>query len=411
MSERVPVVLAGGEGARLWPLSRASRPKPFLPLLVDGRSPFQAALLAASQLGSPVVVCHAEHRFLAAEQARQLGVRATLILEPSHKGDAVAVLAAGLRAPPDATLVVLPAEVPPEDLQGLVARCRASHPERWVTAVRAGSAAVDLVPNRIFRQILEVASGAAGAAIRRAMDGVRVDLDFLRVDEAAWEESPLVELCRLREEGEAAQVEVEVPARTSDLAGLHEASPRDADANALSGDVVALGARGCLARADARLVVLLDVEDLAVLETPDAVLVAPVSAGERVRAVVGALEAAGRSEAREHVRALRPWGSFARIGAGDRWQAKRIVVEPGGALSLQRHQHRAEHWVVVRGRARITRGDEVVELGVDESTYIPRGVVHRLENPGQEPLVVVEVQTGDRLDEEDIERLEDRYGR
>ena len=177
------------------------------------------------------------------------------------------------------------------------------------------------------------------------------------------------------------------------------------------GDVALIGSRGCLVRSGSRLVTVVDGTDLAVIETADAVLVAPVAAGDRVRDLVALLETQDRVEAQLTPRVLRPWGAFEAIGEGVRWRAKRIVVQPGQALSLQRHEHRAEHWVVVRGTARVRRGDEVVDIGVDASTYIPRGTVHRLENPGDEPLVVVEVQTGDRLVEDDIERLEDRYGR
>lgn len=405
MSRLVPVVLAGGNGARLWPLSRRSRPKPFLPLLDRGESAFQSALRSAATFGKPLAICRQEHRFLAREQLRAIGVEATLVLEPTPKGGGAAIGLAACRVDPDDALLVLPAEPFAEAPEvGAV--------DGWRVG-RAGERVVwDLVPSQLVRStISHLAGQPAVAMLARLAGGATPDLDFYRLSEEEWSAVPHLGAEVVRRAAGAITVPLETASALSDLQGLFEQGEADRAGNVVSGDAVIMGSKRCLVRSESRLVTLLDVADLAVVETADAVLVAPRTAGPRVRALLAELESAERSEAGEHHRVLRPWGSFEAIGQGPRWKAKRIVVDPGHALSLQRHNHRAEHWVVVRGTARIERGGERFELGVDASTYIPRGTVHRLENAGSEPLVLIEVQTGDRLDESDIERLDDRYGR
>lgn len=401
----LPVVLAGGNGVRLWPLSRASHPKPYLPLLEDGESPFQAAVRVAAAFGEPLVIGRDAHRFLAAEQLA--GLAATLVLEPEPRGGGAAVGLAACLAPDDAVLLVIPSECP----GSLPAAEEVHGGEDWRVG-RDGAVVVwDRVPARLVREgIADLLGEAAVEALRRAAH-TRRDLSFERVDARAWEGVPHLDLELLRRHAGAREVAATCGPHRPDWRAVHRLAGADAQDNVLIGDARAVGASGCLVHAQERLVTVLDVEGLAVIETADAVLVAPLEAADRVRDLVALLETEDRVEVDTPRRVLRPWGAFERIGRGSRWLAKQIVVRPGEALSLQRHHHRAEHWVVVRGRARITRGDEVIELGVDASTYIPRGVVHRLENPGEEPLVIVEVQTGDRLEEEDIERLEDRYGR
>lgn len=405
------VVLAGGDGERLWPLSRRDRPRAFLPLA--GPSPLQAAVTLGQSVGDVLVVCRDEHRFIAAEQLRESAGSATLLLEPCPRGDGAALALALSHAPTDAVLVVLPAETPAETLGPAidVAVHAARAHGRWTTMVADERVLADVVRREDVEAVLQrVAPGVVDAA-RQAYAGRRRDLDFVRVDEAAWEASGTLALEALRAAGGATRRAVQAGHGLHSLADLGSVGTPDDGGNVLAGDVVCIGSSRNVVRAADRLVALVDVQDLVVVETADAVLVAPADVGDRVRDVVAALHRMQRDEVHRHRRTLRPWGAFERLAEGARWQAKRIVVEPGGALSLQRHKERAEHWVVVRGRARITRGDDVVELTVDESTYIPRGVLHRLENASDEPLEIVEIQTGDRLDEADIERVEDRYGR
>lgn len=404
MTTTQPVVLAGGNGVRLWPLSRASQPKPFLPLLPEGVSPFQAALRAAGQWGDPLVIGRHAHRFLAAEQIRATGLEASLVLEPDPRGGGAALGLAAFLAAADAHLLVLPSEAP-GDLGSV-------QPDATWQVGRDGERVVwDLVPAQAVRDAIAELMGPSAARVLQQAAQTHPDLSFRRVLPGIWAEVPHLDAELLRRSAGARTVQAAAGAQQSDWAAVHAAGTGDDQRNVLVGDAKAIGSTGCLVHANERLVTVLDVHDLAVIETADAVLVAPLQAADRVRDLVSHLDTLDRPEARTPRRVPRPWGAFEAIGEGPRWKAKRIVVQPGQALSLQRHAHRAEHWVVVRGRARIQRGDEVVHLGVDASTYIPRGTLHRLENDGDEPLVIVEVQTGDRLAEDDIERVEDRYGR
>lgn len=405
MSRCVPVVLAGGNGTRLWPSSRAERPKPFLPLLDGGQSPFQVAVTQAAELGPPLVICREDHRFLAREQLKTAGVQATLLLEPSPHGGGAALALAAWWTDPGSVLVVLPAEPLAElPVNG--------DPDRWQVGRADDRAVWDHVgAGAVRRALIALAGPQVNQVMQRLCDALVEDLDFLRVPMGLWHDVPHVGAELLRRAGRAVDVPLAVRPALSDWDALYQRSSPDLDGNVLHGDVVAVGAENCLVRSDSRLVAVLDVADLVVVETADAVLVAPRMAGDRVRELLLDLAEQGRPEASRHHRRYRPWGSFEAIGEGLRWKAKRIVVDPGHALSLQRHEHRAEHWVVVRGQARIRRGDRVFDLEVDASTYIPRGVDHRLENAGSEPLVLIEVQTGDSLDESDIVRLDDRYGR
>ncbi len=389
----VPVVLAGGGGLGLWPLAREDRPRAFV-AREGGSSPFQRAVRRAAGWGRPWVLVRSAHRFLAAEQLRLADVSADLLLEPQARGEGAAMLAAAVRAPGAARLLVLPSAPVHEEvaraLDGLGPAGGAVRRGDRVAGVVAPAGRLVRIAQARFAPTLE--------AITRAVEALHRDLDFLRLDPEAWAGVPTVG---------AAEVLEALDPDWIDLPGPGPASPSAAH----RGDVVAVDATGCRVDAEHGTVALLGVRDLEVRATRDAVLVAHRDASHRVPEVVARLRRDGRGELLQHPRTLRPWGAFERLAEGPRWLAKRIVVAPGQALSLQRHQHRAEHWVVVRGRARVTCGDAVVELRVDQSTYIPRGVAHRLENPGDEPLVVLEVQTGAVLDEADIERLEDRYGR
>ncbi len=259
------------------------------------------------------------------------------------------------------------------------------------------------------------------AACRKAVDAARDDGDFVRLDAAAFAASPADSIDYAVMEKLPAAAELGIPARVvpldvgwSDVGAwdaLWQAIARDADDNAVKGDVWLEDSHGNLVIAEHGLVACIGCEDMVVVETADAVLIAPKARTQEVKTIVGRLKAAGRSEADLHRKVHRPWGWYDSIDSGERFQVKRIVVRPGATLSLQMHHHRAEHWVVVRGTAKVTRGDQVILLGENESTYIPLGVTHRLENPGQIPLEIIEVQSGSYLGEDDIVRFEDNYGR
>ncbi|NMX23532.1 mannose-1-phosphate guanylyltransferase/mannose-6-phosphate isomerase [Dissulfurirhabdus thermomarina] len=465
----VPVILSGGSGTRLWPLSRAAHPKQFLrlgagPSLLRDTVERMAALPGR---GAPVLVCHHRHRFLAAEELRGAGVEdATLILEPAGRNTAPAAACAALEVlraeGDDALLLVSPADHLLEDRAAFAGAVAAGRPaaeagalvtfgvtpagpetgygyirpggegpgpvpvaefvekpdreaaEAYVAAGCLWNSGIFLFRARRYLEELERFAPEILAACREAHARARVDLDFLRLDPEAFGACPSdsIDYAVMERTGDA--VVVPLPARWSDLgswSALWAAGGADRRGNVFEGDVVAEDVRGCLLRAEHRLVAAVGLEDHVVVETADAVLVAPRDRVQEVKALVARLRAEGRGEAETHRRVFRPWGSYEQVDAGDRFQVKRITVKPGARLSLQRHHHRAEHWVVVRGTARITRGDEVLVLTEDQSTYIPLGTVHRLENPGKIPLEIIEVQTGSYLGEDDIVRLEDAYGR
>jgi mannose-1-phosphate guanylyltransferase / mannose-6-phosphate isomerase len=468
----VPVILSGGAGTRLWPLSRELYPKQFLPLVGERTMIQETALRAAGLpgLAGPIVVCNEAHRFLVAEQLRQVGVEPrSILLEPAGRNTAPAVAVAALAAlsggagDGEPLLLVLPADHVLGDVaafhRAVEAAIPAARAGRFVTFgvvptqaetgygyIRqgAGSGAVRPVAEFIekpdaARAKAFVASGEytwnsgmfllpaqgyldelgrldAGmlAACRSAYESAATDLDFVRLDRNAFE------ACRsgsidyaVMEKTTLASV-VPLAAGWSDVgswASLQDALPPDSSGNVTRGDVVAEDANNCLLFSTNRLVAAVGLQDHVVIETKDAVMVAPKQRVQDVKRLVDRMKRAGRSEPGLHREVFRPWGSYDGVDAGPRFQVKRLTVKPGGVLSLQKHRHRAEHWVVVRGTARITRGDDVFMLGENESTYIPAGTVHRIENPGTDTLQIIEVQSGSYLGEDDIERLDDTYGR
>lgn len=466
MSDLQPVLLSGGAGTRLWPLSREAHPKQFL-ALAGGATLLQQAWLRVAPLArrAPLVVANEEHRFLVGEQLRQVGVEhPRILLEPVGRNTAPAIAAAALLAMADGAdplLLVLPSDHVVRDpgafRDAVVAATGAAAEGALVTfGVRprgpeTGYGYIEAAEGEGLRGVLRftekpdadtaaryVASGRhywnSGiflfrasrylgelgayrpdilAAVREAMREVSHDGDFVRMPGDAFAACPAESIdYAVMERTSAARV-MPVEMGWSDLgswASLWEQSGRDADGNALHGDVVVVDSRNCHVHAR-RLVALVGVEDLVVADTDDAVLVARRDRVQRVREVVERLRAEGRSHALRHRQVHRPWGSYDAVDAGERFQVKRIRVRPGGRLSLQSHRHRAEHWVVVSGVARVTRGDEVFELRADESTFIPAGTLHRLENPGTEVLELIEVQTGSYFGEDDIVRYEDAYGR
>ncbi|OZI70849.1 mannose-1-phosphate guanylyltransferase/mannose-6-phosphate isomerase [Bordetella genomosp. 12] len=468
MPQLRPVILVGGTGTRLWPLSRGSYPKQFLPLLGD-LSPLQATCERVAGLDAEpaIFVANEEHRFIVAEQLRQIGQRQpTIMLEPAGRNTAPAIALAALLAQAqgdDPVLLVLPSDHAVTDVDRFQHAVQQAMPAaqagRLVTFgiqptyaetgygyIRAGSTqeGVSQVEAFVEKPDPETAARylASGhyfwnsgmflfrasrylealhahrpdilAACRQAMAAPRQDGDFLRLDEAAFAACPADSIDYAVMERDADVAMVALDAGWSDIgsfASLWQLAPKDDQGNALRGDVLAEGCRDVYAYSSHRLVALLGLEDTVVVETADALLVARRDQLQDVRRIVARLNTAKRSEASAHRLVYRPWGSYDAIDGGERFQVKRIRVAPGARLSLQMHHHRAEHWIVVTGTARVTRGDEVFLLTENQSTYIPLGVKHRLENPGSIDLELIEVQSGPYLGEDDIVRFDDVYGR
>ncbi|ELC7364405.1 mannose-1-phosphate guanylyltransferase/mannose-6-phosphate isomerase [Stenotrophomonas maltophilia] len=466
MSRIQPVILSGGSGTRLWPLSREAYPKQFLPLAGE-LTMLQATWQRVAPIAAhgPLVIANEEHRFVTAEQLQQVGAEpAAIILEPVGRNTAPAIAVAALEATrdgADALLLVLPSDhvitneaafrdavqaaasaaesgklvtfgiVPtgPEtgygyikaaDGQGLRAVERFVEKPDLDTAtgyVSSGqyywNSGMFLFKASRYLQELERFQPAMLAGSRQAWQQARRDADFTRLDKDAFSAVPSDSIDYAVMEKTADAVVIPLDAGWNDVGSwtaLRDVSQQDSDGNAHQGDVIAIDCRNTYAYAQ-RLVALVGLDDVIVVETDDAVLVGKADRMQEVKTVVAKLKAEGRSEATWHRKVYRPWGAYDSIDNGERFQVKRITVKPGGTLSLQMHHHRAEHWIVVSGTAEVTRGNDVILLSENQSTYIPLGVTHRLRNPGKLPLELIEVQSGSYLGEDDIVRFEDTYGR
>ncbi|KFN45096.1 mannose-1-phosphate guanylyltransferase/mannose-6-phosphate isomerase [Arenimonas oryziterrae] len=468
MSELVPVLLSGGSGTRLWPLSREAHPKQFLPLLTEHTLLQDTWLRLRGLPGAeaPLVVANEEHRFLVAEQLQQIGVKpSALILEPVGRNTAPAIAVAALQAMADGSdpvLLVLPSDHVIRDEPAFRAAVLAALP-----AAKAGALVTfGIVPSapetgygyikaakgegvRPVERFVEkpdlatagqyVASGEyfwnSGMfafrasryleelgktqpqmidSARAALTGAKRDADFLRLDKDAFAACPADSIdYAVMEKTDAAQV-LPIDVGWNDVgswSALWEVSAQDATGNAHRGDVMARDCRNTLAMGERRLIAMLGLDDIVVVDTDDALLVAHRDQVQQVKDIVAQLKRDQRPQAAWHRKVYRPWGNYDSIDNGERFQVKRIVVKPGATLSLQMHHHRAEHWIVVSGTARVTCDDKVFILSENESTYIPLGSTHRLENPGRVPLELIEVQSGSYLGEDDIVRFEDKYGR
>lgn len=468
-----PVILSGGAGTRLWPLSRELYPKQLLALTGERTMLQQTALrLSGLAAASPVVVCNDAHRFLVAEQLRQLKMDTrAVVLEPFGRNTAPAIALAALAAlkiaaGEDPELLVLPADHVIRDVGAFQKAVRTALP-----AVQQGKLVTfGIVPNApetgygyiqrgaetaataglfqiarfvekpnleraqqflqsgdylwnsgmfMFRagrylQELEQFAPQIARVCRAAFENAASDLDFMRIDAKTFENCPSDSIDYAVMEKTSDAVVVPLDAGWSDVgswSALHEACDSDRHGNVSRGDVISEDSNGNYLYAESRLVATVGLHDHVVVETKDAVLVAPKDRVQDVKKLVTRLKEAGRYEHSLHREVFRPWGSYDSIENGERFQVKRLKVKPGATLSLQMHHHRAEHWIVVSGTARITRGEEVFLLEENQSTYIPIGVKHRIENPGMIPLHIIEVQSGSYLGEDDIVRFDDRYGR
>jgi mannose-1-phosphate guanylyltransferase/mannose-6-phosphate isomerase len=453
-------------------MSRRLLPKQFLPL-VSERSLLQDTVMRLQGVQSahaPIVVSNSEHRFLVAEQLREIEVKPDVqVLEPVGRNTAPAVAVAALHAQsrqPDACLFVLPSDQLIQDVPTFHAAIATALPlavggslvtfgitprgpvtgygyiergepilgsngsfrvsrfvekpdqetaRRYVSSGRFfWNSGMFVFQARRYLEELQRFRPDVATAAKAAWEAGTRDLDFLRLDSAAFKACPADSVDYAVMERTSAAVMVQADIGWSDVgswAALWETGKKDEKGNVAHGDVDLLDAKGCYVRAESRLVSVLGAMDLVIVETDDAVLVADMARSQEVKEVVDMLDRKARTEHVSHSRVYRPWGYYEGIDAGDRFQVKRIMVKPGEALSLQMHHHRAEHWVVVSGTARVTRGEETKLLSENESTYIPIGTKHRLENPGKTALFLIEVQSGGYLGEDDIVRFEDRYKR
>jgi len=470
----IPVILSGGSGSRLWPLSRESYPKQFLPLTSDQSMLCETLqrLQGLEALSQPIVVCNEQHRFLVAEQLRGMDVKPqAIILEPEGRNTAPAVALAALAAleqDEDALMLVLPADHVIDDVaafhQSLMVASQSAYEGKLVTfgivpiAPETGygyikanerydtSTSIRALSVKQFVEKPDAATAESYLAsgdyfwnsgmfmfkascyleelkqhaatmlnlCEQAYVGAKCDMDFVRLNnnEFLKIQGDSIDYAVMEKTDKA--VVVPLDAGWNDIgswSSLSDVSDKDDQANVVSGDVLMEDSNNCYVRSEHRLVAALGIQDQVIIETADAVLVASRDKAQDVKRIVERLKLDSRSERLHHRRVFRPWGNYESIDEGKRFLVKRIVVNPGASLSLQMHEHRAEHWVVVKGTAKVTRGEEMLELHEDESTYIPVGMKHRLENLTEVPLEIIEVQTGGYLGEDDIVRFDDIYGR
>ena len=489
-----PVILSGGSGTRLWPLSREFYPKQLLPLVtelsllqdtvkrlenLDKTQPGSSEDITVS---SPVVVCNEEHRFLIAEQLRQIGTPSSnIILEPIGRNTAPALTLAALlsanenkNSDDDCILLVMPADhvitnqaafheaviqgaisadkgelvtfgivpktpetgygyieidsadaidpsdISPRDIKSFVEKPDQLTAKNYLSSGRyLWNSGLFMMRASVWLKAITQFRPDISKACQSSIESGQKDLDFFRINKDDFEQCPsdsidYAVMEKLSSENKFKSVVVPLDAGWSDVgawSSLWEVSNQDDNGNAIKGDVYTFDSQNNLITAESRFVATVGVENHIIVETADAVMIAHKDKSQDVKRIVNWLKESGRTENQLHQRVYRPWGSYESVVSGERFQVKRIIVNPEASLSLQMHHHRAEHWIVVKGTAKVTRDDEVTLLSENESTYIPIGVTHRLENPGMMPLEIIEVQSGSYLGEDDIVRFEDQYGR
>ncbi|HEV2511173.1 mannose-1-phosphate guanylyltransferase/mannose-6-phosphate isomerase [Bosea sp. (in: a-proteobacteria)] len=465
----VPLVMAGGSGTRLWPLSRDTMPKQFIALLDDGLSTFQATLqrLMDPAFGAPIVITNNDFRFIVAEQMLALGIKGEIVLEPERRDSAAAIAVGTVMAgkrDPEAVCVALASDHVVSDAAAFRGDCKRAtrlaatglimtlgikptHPSTAYGYLAPGEALSEPGASRLSRFVekpkLDVAekyvaegylwnSGnflfsaktmrdelsrhapAVLSAAEAAVDKATRDLDFLRLDPESFGKATKISIDYAVMERTAHAGMLSASFDWSDVGSwdsIHAIKPQDGDGNVLEGPAVALDTHRSLIRSEDVLTTVVGLDDVVVVSTRDAVLVASMAAAGKVKTLVEQMKAEGRPEASEHLRIYRPWGWYQRIDIGARFQVKHIHVKEGGQLSLQKHFHRAEHWVVVSGTAEVTLDDTVRFVHENESVYLPIGCTHRLKNPGKIGLELIEVQVGSYTGEDDIVRIEDIYAR
>ena len=473
----IPVILSGGSGTRLWPVSRKTHPKQFWPLAAEASMLQETCkrLDGHDCAEDPIVVCNTDHRFFVAHQLEEIGLdNAAIILEPMGRNTAPATAVAALHAiasrtvekTDDPILLILPADHVINDITafhqilehgeqlaekghlvtfgivptgpetgygyiksgaGLNANTGAMHIERFVEKPDKATAEEYITSGNYFwnsgmfmfrasRFLEELQKFAPDMlqASKSAYEKAIRDMDFIRLDAEAFEQSPGDSIDYAVMEHTQDSVVIPLDAGWNDVgswSALWEIGEKDKAGNVIMGDVLALETNNCYLRSDGRLLATVGIDNLVVVDTPDVVMVAPRDQVQRVKDLVGQLSNNQRHEIDIHAQVHRPWGCYQSIDMDKRYQVKRISVRPGASLSLQMHHHRAEHWIVVNGTAKVTCGDKTFILSENESTYIPVGTKHRLENPGQIPLDIIEVQSGSYLGEDDIIRFDDLYGR
>jgi len=470
LSKIIPVILSGGSGTRLWPLSRKEYPKQYLPLVGDNTM-LQETILrleGLDNLADPIIICNADHRFLVAEQCQQIDIKnPTILLEPVGRNTAPAIAAAALQSlkqTDDAVLLVLSADHVIQDIETFHAAINIASNQAqagklatfgivptdanigygYIKASKNDDNGAYKVDEFVEKPDLKTAQSYLEQgnylwnsgmfmfkattlvdeltahspdiikSVSNAINNATQDLDFIRLDKQAFELSPSDSIDYALMEKSDNVVVVPLDAQWNDIGAwpaLYDIGTKDSQGNVIKGDVITQGTTNTYINADHHMVAAIGVDNLIIIDTPDATFIATQDKAQEVKSIVESLQASGRCESSTHRKVYRPWGWYDSIESGEYFQVKRVHVKPGAKLSLQMHHKRAEHWVVVSGTATVTNGEQTFSLEKGESTYIPLGAIHALENKTSEPLEIIEVQSGTYLGEDDIVRFEDIYGR
>ena len=460
----IPVILCGGSGTRLWPLSRKLYPKQFISLVNDNTLFQNTILRLPKEVANPIVVCNEEYRFLAAEQLRQINKHSNnIILEPISKNTAPAIALAALSAGNDNLLLVLPADHVIEDeeyfnklvleavplaesgklvtfgviptkahtgygyiksgrkldigfvVDQFMEKPSTQHAKKYFESGEYyWNSGIFLFNSSRYLEELNKFRPNIYQACKNSIQGIKSDFNFLRVDKARFEECPRESVDFAVMENTEDAVVIAMDAGWSDVgswSSLWDITNKDKNGNVIQGDVIIHNSNNSFIRSDDKMVAAIGVDNLVIAVTKDVVMIANKDNAQDVNIIAKELQDSKRNEWETHREVYRPWGKYDLIDYGNHYQVKKITVKPGAALSLQKHQHRAEHWIVVIGTAKVTKGEKTLLLAENESVYIPIGVVHALENPGESDLELIEIQSGAYLGEDDIIRLQDRYGR